>query len=109
MTTDFSSCDWYEACLNVTFTKKYPQQPIEYFRLFYNDTAIYGNTPGLMCAYDFFGADRLLFGTDFPYDAECGDTYTKKTIDAVEAMSIPEEDKKKIFEENILRMLKIET
>jgi aminocarboxymuconate-semialdehyde decarboxylase len=101
------SCEWYEMSLNVKFTRRLPQRPIEYFRLFYNDTAIYGNTAGLMCAHDFFGEDRLLFGTDFPYDAECGDTYTKKTIDAIEAMAIQDMGKKKIFEENILKILKI--
>ena len=101
------SCEWYEMSLNVTFTKKFPQRPVEYFRRFYNDTGIYGNTPGLMCAYSFFGADHLLFGTDFPYDAECGDKYTRKTIEAVEAMDIPDEDKKKIFEENARKILKI--
>jgi aminocarboxymuconate-semialdehyde decarboxylase len=61
-----------------------------------------------MCAYSFFGADRLLFGTDFPYDAECGDIYTRKTIEAIEAMPIPEEDKNKIFEQNVCKILKIE-
>jgi len=40
--------------------------PIEYFRMFYYDTAIYGSTPGLMCAYAFCGADHMLFGTNMP-------------------------------------------
>jgi predicted TIM-barrel fold metal-dependent hydrolase len=103
------SCEWYEMSLNVGFTKRLLQPPLEYFKLFYNDTAIYGNTPGLMCAYSFFGADRLLFGTDFPYDAQCGDTYTRKTIDAIKAMEIPQEEKNKIFSENARKILKIET
>lgn len=103
------SYEWYEMSLNVKFTKHLQRSPLEYFRLFYNDTAIYGNTPGLMNAYGFFGADRLLFGTDFPYDAECGDTYTRKTIEAIEAMTVPEMDKKKIFEENVRKILKIDT
>jgi predicted TIM-barrel fold metal-dependent hydrolase len=30
------------------------KSPIEYFKMFYYDTAIYGSTPGLMCAYAFF-------------------------------------------------------
>jgi aminocarboxymuconate-semialdehyde decarboxylase len=102
------SCDWYEMSLNVKFTKNFAQRPIEYFRLFYGDTAIYGNTPGLMCAYSFFGADRLLFGTDFPYDAECGDAYTRKTIDAIEGMAIPRQEKEKIFAGNIRRILKLD-
>ena len=46
--------------------------PIDYFKKFYADTAIYGNTAGLMCSYDFFGPDHLLFGTDMPYDSQFG-------------------------------------
>jgi hypothetical protein len=38
----------------------------EYYQMFYNDTAIYGNPKALECAHAFFGADRLLFGCDFP-------------------------------------------
>ena len=101
------SCDWYEMSLGVKFTKRHPKRPVEYFRMFYNDTAIYGNTPGLMCACSFFGADRMLFGTDFPYDAQWGDTYTRKTIEAIEAMDIPGEDKEKIFIGNARKILKL--
>jgi len=101
------SCNWYEMSLDVQFTKRFQRLPIEYFRLFYGDTAIYGNTPGLMCAYSFFGADRLLFGTDFPYDAEWGDTYTRKTIEAIEGMDISGNEKEKIFAGNARRILKL--
>ena len=102
------SCAWYEMALNAKFTKRFAKRPIEYFRLFYGDTAIYGNTPGLMCAFSFFGVDRLLFGTDFPYDAEWGDTYTRKTIEAVEGMDIPVGEKEKIFAGNAKKILKLD-
>jgi predicted TIM-barrel fold metal-dependent hydrolase len=102
------TCDWYEMSLHVKFTKRFPERPIEYFRLFYNDTAIYGNTSGLMCAYSFFGPDRLLFGTDFPYDAEWGDTYTRKTMEAIEGMDIPGDEKEKILGGNARRILKLD-
>jgi len=74
--------------------------PIEYFRMFYNDTALYGNTPGLMCAHAFFGTEHLLFGTDAPYGPELGERFIRQTIDAIEGMSISESDTGRIFEEN---------
>ena len=40
--------------------------------MFYCDTAIQGNTPALMCAYEFFGADHMVFATDTPYDDQLG-------------------------------------
>lgn len=82
-----------------------PKPLLEYFRKFYNDTAICGSTPALMCGYAFFGADRLLFGTDHPYDAELGHRGLRETIRSVEEMDIPDFDKKKIFEDNAKKLL----
>lgn len=38
-------------------------------RRMYYDT-VSGSVPGLRCACEVFGADRLLFGTDYPYEDE---------------------------------------
>lgn len=83
------------------------QPHIEYFRKFYNDTAILGNTSALMCAYDFFGAEHILFGTDTPYDPQVGDWGIRQTIEGVEGMDIPASDKKKIFEDNARKLLRL--
>jgi len=33
-----------------------------------------------MCAYDFFGAEHLPFGSDMPYDVQLGDLSIGKPI-----------------------------
>lgn len=81
------------------------RHPIEYFKMFYTDTAINGNTSGLMCGYDFFGEDHVLFGTDMPYDVENGAASIRQTIEAIEAMKIPDAGKKKIYEGNARKLL----
>ena len=81
------------------------KHPVEYFRMFYNDTALNGNASGLKCGYDFFGEDHLLFGTDMPYDIENGAIAIQKTIEAIEGMNIPESSKKKIYEGNARKLL----
>ncbi len=81
--------------------------PIEYFKMFYNDTAVYGSTPALMCAHAFFGSDHILFGTDMPHDSQLGDRYTRQTINSIEQMAIPDSDKKKIFEDNARKLLRL--
>jgi len=81
------------------------KHPIEYFKMFYNDTALNGSTPGLMCAYDFFGEDHLLFGSDMPYDVGNGAIAIRQTIEAIEGMNIPESSKKKIYEGNARNLL----
>jgi predicted TIM-barrel fold metal-dependent hydrolase len=89
------------------FHRSLTEHPVEYFRKFYNDTAILGNPSALMCAYEFFGPDRLLFGTDVPFDPTLGDYGTGQTIKAIEQMAIPDGDKKKIFEDNARRLLRL--
>lgn len=83
------------------------KSPIEYFRMFYGDTALNGSSAGLMCGYAFFGADHILFGTDMPYDSQNGDLIVNETILSVEKMEIPEGDKQKIFADNARRILRL--
>lgn len=82
--------------------------PIDYFKMFYNDTATHGSMPGLTCAHAFFGADHLLFGTDMPLgDSQRGFRITGQVIKAIEQMDIPDADKKKIFEDNARKLLRL--
>lgn len=80
-------------------------QPMDYFKRFYADTAIYGNTAGLMCCYDFFGARHLVFGTDMPYDSQFGQKLTGETIKSIEEMDISVAEKKMVFEDNARELL----
>lgn len=83
------------------------EQPIVYFRKVYYDTAIYGNSAGLMCTHAFCGTEQMLFGTDFPYDSQFGERYTRQTIDAIDGMEILESEKKMIFETNAKKLLRL--
>jgi len=87
------------------FLKK---QIVDYFKMFYADTAIYGNPTALMCGYDFFGADHIVFGIDFPLgDIEHGNRNYRQTINAIEQMGITDEDKKKIYEDNARKLMRL--
>lgn len=99
--------DFTETRLKQNFKQGLTRAPVEYFRQFYGDTALYGNTPGLMCAHAFFGTEHLLFGTDMPFDSQYGERYIRDTIAAIEEMDIPEPDRKKIFEDNARRLFRL--
>jgi aminocarboxymuconate-semialdehyde decarboxylase len=86
--------------MKLKFPHHLTKRPIDYYRMFYVDTATNGSTPALMCGYAFFGADHMLFGTDMPYDAQLGDIFIRQGILSIENMDIPDSEKKKIFEEN---------
>lgn len=81
--------------------------PLDYYRLFYADTALFGNTPALMCSYQFFGADHILFGTDMPFDAEIGIRSIHETVEAIENMEISDKIRKQIYEDNARRLLRL--
>jgi predicted TIM-barrel fold metal-dependent hydrolase len=83
------------------------KRPIDYFHMFYGDTAVFGSAPALECGLAFFGADRVLFGTDMPFDPEQGPGFIRDTIGAMEKIRATPEDKTKIYEGNARRLLKL--
>jgi uncharacterized protein len=91
-----------------SFVRDLKKTPLEYYKMFYADTAIHGNTPALMLAYSFFGADHIVFGADMPLgDHYWGRRSYRETINAIEAMDIPESDKQKIFCGNALSLMRL--
>jgi aminocarboxymuconate-semialdehyde decarboxylase len=80
---------------------------IDYFKMFYYDTAVYGHTPYLMCCYELCGADHMVFATDLPYDSQFGARYTRETIASIERMNISDLEKKKIFEDNVRKLMRL--
>jgi aminocarboxymuconate-semialdehyde decarboxylase len=99
--------DYDEILFNGDLKKGLSREPLVYFKMFHGDTALNGNTAALMCAYQFFGAGHLLFGTDMPHDAEMGDLSIKETITSIERMDIDDQEKRMIFEDNAKKLLKL--
>ena len=82
--------------------------PVEYLKMFYGDTATYGSVPGLMCGYGFFGAEHILFGTDMPFAfGEPGVSGIRLAISGVDSMEISDSERKKIYEDNARRLLRL--
>ena len=84
------------------------KHPHEYYRMFYADTALYGSPPALECGLAFFGAERVLFGSDMPFDAEGGSRYIRETIRAIEEMTASREDKQRMLRGNAVRLLRLD-
>jgi predicted TIM-barrel fold metal-dependent hydrolase len=83
------------------------KRPIDYFRMFYGDTALFGAWHAMESGLAFFGADHVLFGTDFPFDPEKGPGFIRDTIAAMERMRASPEDKAQIYEGNARRLLRL--
>lgn len=85
------------------------KHPLDYYRMFYADTALYGSPPALECALAFFGADHLLFGSDMPFDVEGGSRYVRDTLRAIDQMDVSAGERRAILHENAARLLKFTT
>jgi aminocarboxymuconate-semialdehyde decarboxylase len=83
------------------------RHPHDYFREFYADTITIGSVPALTCGLAFFGADRVLFATDMPFDTVGGRKYVEIALAAMEALDAPAAVKRKIFEENARRLFRL--
>ncbi len=78
------------------------KDPIEYFHMFYCDTATIPSFASLACTYAFFGADRMLFGTDTPYASP---NVVAETMACIESLDISAAEKGRIFKDNADNLL----
>jgi len=89
--------------------KKLKKRPLDYFRLFYADTALMGAREATVCGLKFFGAQRVLFGSDMPFDPERGTAYIRWTIEIIDSLDIALSERKAIYEGNARRLLKMKS
>jgi predicted TIM-barrel fold metal-dependent hydrolase len=84
------------------------KRPIDYFWMMYADTALFGAGHALRCCIEFYGADRVLFASDSPYDPEKGPGYIRSTIANLEGLGLAEADLEAIFSGNVARLAGLE-
>ena len=77
------------------------RRPIDEFRSFYADTALFGSKASVECALDFFGVDHMLFATDSPFCDEDGATFVRDTIADVDALDVSDADRARIYAGNL--------
>lgn len=83
-----------------------PPTQAEQFKLFYVDTAILGNSFALENALNYYGEDRLIFGTDAPIGILPAGA-TKEVINSIENMRTTDKVRNKIYRENIIELLNL--
>jgi predicted TIM-barrel fold metal-dependent hydrolase len=87
--------------------KKLKRRPLDYFHLFYADTALFGARGATICGLSFFGTDRVLFASDSPFDPEKGSAYIRWTSEIIDSLGISRKEKQAIYEGNARRLLKL--
>jgi predicted TIM-barrel fold metal-dependent hydrolase len=70
---------------------------------------VFGSRAATVCGLDFYGADRVLFASDCPFDPERGPGYIRDTIAILEALDLTPEARDKICFRNAERLLGLKT
>ena len=83
------------------------KRPIDYFKMFYADTAVFGGRPATVCGLEFFGVDNVLFASDAPFDPEKGPMYIRETIKIIDELDLSDTDRDKIYWANAVKLLKL--
>jgi predicted TIM-barrel fold metal-dependent hydrolase len=82
------------------------ENPLDSFRRFYVDTADHPAST-LRCVKDFFGVDRLVLGTNYPYGPDDGCLLIKNSLKAIDGLELTLGEKEKILGGNAARILGI--
>jgi len=88
--------------------KRMKKRPVDYFKMFYNDTSINGWASGIRCGLDFFGTERVLFGTDCPFDPQGGPLFIRETFKALDKLKLKSADRRKIYSGNAVNLLRLQ-
>src|SRR5690606_24568535 len=78
---------------------------LEYFKDFYADTASFGSRKAIEHAIEFFGEDHVLFASDAPFDPEGGPMYIRETIRILDSLDVSEATRRKLYQDNAVRLL----
>ena len=82
------------------------ENPLDSFRRFYVDTADHPSST-LRCVKDFFTADRMVLGTNYPYGPEEGCVLVKNSLKAIDGLELSASEKEKILGGNAAKILGI--
>ena len=88
--------------------KRLKRRPIDYFRMFYADTALFGAYEATVCGLRFFEPDHVLFASDSPFDPEKGPMYIRETIRVIDRLPISADERAAIYAGNAVRLLRLE-
>jgi aminocarboxymuconate-semialdehyde decarboxylase len=80
------------------------RRPIEYFKMFWADTAVFGSRAATECGLSFYGPHQVMFASDAPFDPEGGTLYIRETIRIIDTLPISEDDRARIYRGNAGRL-----
>jgi aminocarboxymuconate-semialdehyde decarboxylase len=90
-----------------TILKRMTKPLMDYFRMFYGDTVLGGSASALRCGLDFFGANRVVFASDCPFDPEGGAMFIREGIRSVTDLRLQPDVERKIYYSNAAGLMRL--
>jgi len=84
------------------FEHVFKRPPLDYFRMFYADTAFFGAVHAARSSLEFFGAEHVLFGTDMPLG---GPAVIEDTIADLRNLGLSADEESAVLSGNAERVL----
>jgi aminocarboxymuconate-semialdehyde decarboxylase len=78
---------------------------VDHFRRFYNDTMVNGSLSAMRCGLEFFGAEHLMYGTDFPMGPHDGEDWPVEVLNTVLSLDVDDHDRELMLGGNLLRLI----
>jgi predicted TIM-barrel fold metal-dependent hydrolase len=88
--------------------RRLQKRPLDYFRMFYADTALFGAYDATVCGLRFFGPEHVLFASDAPFDPERGPMFIRETIRVIDELPVSTAERERIYWRNALELLKLQ-
>ena len=82
--------------------KSLPLPPLDYFRRFFADTALFGAPHAVRCVIEFFGVGNVLFGTDMPLG---GPDVVEASVADLVSIGLPSADLESVCSASAARLL----
>ena len=82
-------------------------RPLDYFKMFYADTALFGAYDATVCGLNFFGVEKVVFASDAPFDPEKGPMYIRETIRVIDRLPIGGDERERIYSRTARGLLKL--
>ncbi len=82
-------------------------RPTDYFRKFYNDSMVNGSAAAMRCGLEFFGAEQVMYGTDFPMGPSDGEEWPVEVLDTIRSLGLGQADLDNVLAGNLRRILRL--
>jgi aminocarboxymuconate-semialdehyde decarboxylase len=86
--------------------KSMKKRPVDYFKSFHADTALFGALAGTRCSLDFFGIEKMVFASDMPFEPTPG-LFVRETIRVIESLDLTPDHKERIYRRNAETLLNL--